>query len=333
VPRDTLVNLTPTLLTAEPSPHTLDAQLADEIACLPGVEGVAPQRVIRLPAADGDHTHEVDVIAFDPARDFTVLPWLKDRLDRPMRSGDVLVGGRRSESVGATLTLAGRSWEVFGRLGLTGVGPFDRGVFVAFADLEALAGPEARSDRVSALLLRLTPDGQSEQVRFALAQIPGIKVVAGPTAFTAVRQDLRILLSSTIVLSVLVLLATALMVSLLYSATLNERRRELGLLLALGARRWQVTRTVLAEAVLTTALGGVGGVVLGAAVLVLFRRSSGFALESAGVSFLWPDLPSLAWYAVGCVVLASLIGWLGALVPAWRASRAEPNALIRAGGG
>jgi putative ABC transport system permease protein len=181
--------------------------------------------------------------------------------------------------------------------------------------------------------LRLAPDGRPEQVRFALAQMRGIKVVAGPTAFTAVRQDLRALLSSTAMLSVLVLLATALMVSLLYSATLNERRRELGLLLALGARRGQVTRTVLAEAVMTTALGGVGGVVLGAAVLVLFRRSSGFALESAGVAFLWPDLPSLAWDAAGCVLLASLVGWLGALVPAWRASRAEPNALIRTGGG
>jgi putative ABC transport system permease protein len=333
VPRDTLVNLTPTLLTAEPSPHTLDAGLADEVARLGGIEGVAPQTVFRLPSTDGDHTHDVDVIVFDPARDFTVLPWLKDRLDRPMRAGDVLVGGRRAEAVGTTLTLAGRSWDVFGRLGLTGVGPFDRGVFVAFDDMEALAGTDARPDRVSALLLRLAPDGRPEQVRFALAQMPGVKVVAGPTAFTAVRQDLRALLSSTVVLSVLVLLATALMVSLLYSATLNERRRELGLLLALGARRWQVTLTVLVEAVLTTALGGLGGVVLGAAVLVLFRRSSGFALESAGVSFLWPELSSLAWDAAGCVLLASLVGWLGALVPAWRAGRAEPNALIRAGGG
>src|SRR5205085_7310524 len=75
VPRETLVNLTPALLVAEPTTNTLDAGLAEEVARLPGVDAVAPQRVLALATATASQVP--DLIAFDPARDFTVLPWLR----------------------------------------------------------------------------------------------------------------------------------------------------------------------------------------------------------------------------------------------------------------
>src|SRR6516225_7272531 len=85
VPRATRVNLTSALLTVEPTPHTLDAHLADEIGRLSGVSVVAPQRHYHLQLRTGVHLHQADLIVFDPARDFTVLPWLKEKLERPLR--------------------------------------------------------------------------------------------------------------------------------------------------------------------------------------------------------------------------------------------------------
>jgi putative ABC transport system permease protein len=328
VPRDTLVNLTTALLTVEPSPHTLDARMLEELARLPGVERVAPQRHFRVPSPGAGHVHEIDVVVFDPDRDFTVLPWLRDKLERPLRSTGVLVGGRRPETPGDRISILGRTFEVHGRLDLTGVGPFDRACFVTFD-----APLELPPDRVSAFLIRLAVGATPEQARFAIARMPGVKVVSGASLFTSVRQALSAILGSVVVFSLLILLATVLMVSVLYSAMLAERRRELGLLLALGARRRQLVRTILTEAVLTTALGGVGGVLLGAGLLVLFQRSLGYHFESAGIPFLWPGTAALVGYAAGCVLLGSVVGWLGALVPAWRCSREEPYLLIRAEGG
>src|SRR5262249_1425360 len=94
VPKDTLVNLTIALLTVEPTERTLGAELADEVAKSPGVGRVAPQRLYRVPAP-GAHAHEAALITFDPARDFTVLPWLKEKLDRPPGRGDVLLGANQ----------------------------------------------------------------------------------------------------------------------------------------------------------------------------------------------------------------------------------------------
>jgi putative ABC transport system permease protein len=339
VPRQTRVNLTSALLTVEPAPHTLDARLAEEVSRLPGVDRVAPQRHYHLQFRAGSHLHEVDLIAFDPARDFTVLPWLQDQLDGPLRTGDVIVGARRDEALGSEVRLAGQPLHVRGRLGVTGVGPFDRSFFVTFDTAAALAetsrtspagaGIDGEVDRVSALLVRLNVGSTPEQARFAIAQMPEVKVVAGTSLFTSVRHMLTALLRGAVVFTVLVLLMTVLSVGVMFSAILAERRAELGMLLAVGTRRGQLVRLILSEAVVVTSLGGLGGLVVGGCLLLLFLRSLGYWFETVGAPFLWPAARVLALYALGCVLLALSVGLLGAIVPAWRASRQEPYELVR----
>src|SRR5262249_13062170 len=129
------------LLTVEPTPHTFDQATVAQIARLPGVQGAAPQRYIDLAAASSSHDSN-DLISFDPTLDFTVQPWVVEKLDRPFRRGDVIVGGRRGESVGSDIRLFARSFTVYGKLALTGVGPFERAMFVSFdtgADIAAAA--------------------------------------------------------------------------------------------------------------------------------------------------------------------------------------------------
>ncbi len=340
VPRETTVNLTPALLTAEPTDRTFSAATSERLARLPGVEAAAPQRHFALPSA-GKHGDE-DLVVFDPVRDFTVLPWLVETLDRPMRPGDVIVGGRRPEAVGGVVPLFNRTFPVYGKLALTGVGPFERSYFVsvetaaeiASAAQQATGRPILTSlpDRHSALLIRLKVGTRPEQFRFAAAGLPEVQVVAGNGLNTSVRHAIAILLRGLIALTALTLLTTALMVGVLYTGLLAERRRELGLLLAIGMRPGQVVRLILAEAALTTGLGGVCGVLLGAGGLMLFRRSLGFLFESYRVPFRLPPVPELA---VAGVVGASLccgVGIVGALLPAWRAGRREPYALVRGEG-
>ena len=76
VPEVTLVNLTAALLTVEPTTETIDRRLADDLSRVAGIGRVAPQTLLRVPDPDGGHGGTVDVTAFDPHRDFTVLPWL-----------------------------------------------------------------------------------------------------------------------------------------------------------------------------------------------------------------------------------------------------------------
>jgi putative ABC transport system permease protein len=342
VPKDTLVNLTSAILTVEPTQRTLGVDLADDVAKIPGVGRVAPQRIYRVPAP-GAHAHEAALIAFDPARDFTVLPWLREKLDRPPGRGDILLGANQEGKIGEPLTFCGQSLTVYGQLERTGVGPFDNSCFIPFetADLlahqdggtrpgAALRGYDPR--QVSALLIQLSVGATAEQVRFAIGRTPGVKVSAGGSIVTSARQGLTALFGGVFAFTGLMLVGCVVLVSVLFSAIIAERHREVGLLRALGARRRQIVRLFVAEAALVTGLGGLCGVALGGALLLVFQRSLGYYFQSVNVPFVWPASRGIALGAVSCALGASLVGVLGALLPALGVGKQEPYRLIQAEG-
>src|SRR5215831_20971365 len=114
VPAGALTNITAALLTAEPTDLTLDDSELARLESIKGVQKVAPQLVFRTDASGyRGGTESVDVIAFDPARDFTVQPWLEQRLRRPIRKGDIIVGAQRADALGAELLLFGKPLTVY----------------------------------------------------------------------------------------------------------------------------------------------------------------------------------------------------------------------------
>jgi putative ABC transport system permease protein len=228
------------------------------------------------------------------------------------------------------VTLAGHTLFVSDKLALTGVGPFDRSFFASFEAASRLA-PGQDADRVSAVLIQLSPEARPEEVRFALAGMKDIKVISGAPVVTSVRQFLSMLLAGVLILTALMLLATLFQISVLYSAVLAERRQELGLLLALGSRRGQVTRMVLAEAGLMTGLGGLGGLLLGAVLLIVFHHTLWRYLETLNVSLAWPSSAAIGVVALGCLAAAAAVGPLGAALPARRLCRRDPYDLARGG--
>ncbi len=342
VPKGTLVNITAALLTVEPTPHTMDVSVTTEVTRTPGVRRAAPQRFFRSADSYCCIIGQADLIAFDPYRDFTVLPWLREKLDRPIQKGDVIIGGLRSYKVGEQVFFYGQALSVYGRLGRTGVGTYDHAFFLTFETAEALVQGsrskpnviplELEPGKISALLVQLDVDATPEAVRFAIGKNPEVKVVVGGSPITPVRQALTALFNGMLALAIMMLLGTALMVSVVFSAIITERRRELGLLKAVGAKRNQIARMILVESALATGSGGLAGVALGVVLLRFYRHSLIFHLEVINIPFIWPTAGSTLLIAVGCVLLGALVGLLGALYPAWRASRQEPYDLIRGDG-
>jgi len=337
VPEGALTNITAALLTVEPTELVLDAD-AFAKARISSVARVAPQKIVRVEHSGiGDHHELVDLVGFDPARDFTIQPWLAEKLNRPLQAGDVILGASREAPLGSQLLIFGKPHTVYGRLGRTGVGIHERGVFMSFAALEAMADKVKAAvltpGKVTGFLVELAPGSTALQARFAiLSTLKGVKVVTGDSSLSGIRQGLSALLDGILALMVLMFFSTALMVSVLFSAIVTERRVELGLLKAIGARRSQVIGMMVIEAVVATGVGGLLGVVLGVLVMRLYERSLVFYLENVGVPFVWLDTPQTIAFAAGAIVLACAIGALGSLYPAWRASRRDPYDLVRGEG-
>ncbi len=339
VPEGALTNITASLLTVEPTELVLDADVLSK-ARLASVVRAAPQKIARVEHSGiGSHHESVDLIGIDPVLDFTVQPWLRERLSRDMRPGDVILGAGRDAPLGSELLVFGKPHVVYGKLGRTGVGTHERGVFMTIATLEALAAsmpqPPAvlARGKVTGFLIELAPGATALQARFAiLSAVKGARVVTGDSSLSGIRQGLAALLKGILAVMLLMFVSMAVMVSVLFSAIVTERRAELGLLKAIGARGGQLIGVMVAEAVITTGVGGVLGVTLGVLVMRLYERSLVYYLDNIGVPFVWLDLPHTVAFAGAAIVLAAAIGALGALYPAWHASRRDAYDLVRGEG-
>jgi putative ABC transport system permease protein len=275
VPKGTLVNITASLLTVQPTDRTLDAGLGERLAAVPGIARVAPQRILPM-LINGE---PANVVAFDPAHDFSILTWIEERTSGPLPADGVILGGRLGGQIGEPLALCGKPDVVYGRLGKTGVSPFDDSYFLTFdalADIVAFCRasprqtassaaahdssnacrPDVSPNRVSTFLLQLAPGADLAQVKFVLGQVPDARIVEGNTVLTSSRQALSLLLIGIALFSFFELMGLLILVSLLFSAIVQERYREVGLLRAMGARPGQVMTIILGEAAIITGLGG-----------------------------------------------------------------------------
>jgi putative ABC transport system permease protein len=97
----------------------------------------------------------------------------------------------------------------------------------------------------------------------------------------------------------------------------SERRREIGIRMALGARRRDIRNLFLLEAVTLTAVGALSGAVLGMSAAYLYARVSGWTFSLASAS-----LP----LGIGSTLL---IGLFFGLYPAISASRLQPVEALR----
>jgi putative ABC transport system permease protein len=115
------------------------------------------------------------------------------------------------------------------------------------------------------------------------------------------------------------LLVGAVGIVTIMTISVTERTNEIGLLVALGARRSTVLGLFLSESIMLAALGGILGLLLGVGLAQL-------------ISLLLPTFPvHTPWsFAVGALVMSAIIGLLAGVLPARGAAHLDPIEALRA---
>jgi putative ABC transport system permease protein len=162
-------------------------------------------------------------------------------------------------------------------------------------------------------------DNAVEAVRAVLAatanpQAPNeVKVSRPSDALAARRATNRAFTGLLLGLGAVALLVGGIGVANTMVISVLERRAEIGLRRSLGATRGQIRLQFLAESLLLSALGGLGGVLTGLAVTTLYASTQN-----------WPAVVP-AWATAGGFAATLLIGGIAGLYPAIRAARLAPT--------
>jgi putative ABC transport system permease protein len=261
-------------------------------------------------------------------------------LDLPRTVGATLADGTWLNSATARYPAVVLGSAAARRLGIAAVGPdvqvylgakwftvigiLDPVPLAPELDTAALVGwPAAKTylgfDGHPTTVYTRTRDAAVEAVRAVLAatanpQAPNEVKVSRPSDALAARQATNRAFTGLLLgLGAVALLVGGVGVANTMVISVLERRAEIGLRRSLGATRGQIRLQFLAESLLLSALGGVGGVVLGVAV------TGGYASSQS-----WPTVIP-AWATAGGLAATLLIGCLAGLYPAIRAARLAPT--------
>lgn len=295
----------------------LPATLVAELREVPGVDAVSGLRIGQAIVANSS----TRLTALDGSTMFEVLD-LRTREGSASRLGadDVALSSRFARD--HHLSLGSTAYTDFNT---GGVLPLQ--VSVIYDAPTTLIGDVIVN---TSLLQRVTPSSVDYAALVALdptqraAAADGVRQVAGAAGFDRVltpeqlvSQRSELLRGFQDVIQWMLLFSVLLAVLGVANTLLlgvNERRRELGLLRAVGASRQQIVRLVTTEAVVLTLIGSAAGIAAGvAAAFAAVRTLAGLGLGTFA-------LPTLLLVAI--VGVALTLGLVGAAVPAWRAASA-----------
>jgi putative ABC transport system permease protein len=241
--------------------------------------------------------------------------------------GRLTLGGQPGSRAGRTGGQApvqvylGDTWfTVAGILGAQPLAPeIERAALIGYPIAHRLF---ATSRHASMLYVRADPERVTEAAALlgatAYPEHPEDTQVSRPSSALQARADAQSTLTSVFLgLGAVALLVGGVGIANVMFISVLERRPEVGLRRALGARAVHIGVQFLGESMLLSLLGGVLGIALGAGATAIYASSQGWLLV----------VPVLA--VAGGVALAVVLGARAGLYPAVRAARLAPAAALR----
>lgn len=309
------------VLTGDQMPSTITA---DEIRLIRGIGGLTVIPVLAQKSAINNKPVSVSGIEPTATRAHKRWEMASGEYFSAENDGEVVAGAALARQAqlrpGGTVTLRGESLPLRGILKETG-GRDDHTLFVPLPVAQRLFKAH---DRVSFAAVRVDDTSQTEGYVEKIQAEVGLGVVSDKQMLKSVLAIAgTVNLTLQLIAAVAVLAAAFGIINTMMTAT-YERKREIGILQALGAKRRTIFGIFLLESGLYGISGGLLGVAAGLAASAILAPTIS---QNAVTSFVKGSGTggSLDFAMIAASLLFStLVAVIAGLYPAWRASRLSP---------
>jgi ABC-type antimicrobial peptide transport system permease subunit len=295
----------------------IDEKVGRYAAMLPDVQNVSGMLlgIASMPGAPYFLVFGLDPMSYG-MRHFAITEGERMRLPREMMLGKVAAKSYKKH-VGDTMQISGNAFRVVG-IFETGIAYEDSSGVISLAEAQRVF---KKPNQVGFYGIKLKDPAKADLVRQQIeSRMPQVSVSAS-SEFGEKTNDMQSFRMMTNALSFISILVGGIGMMNAMLMSVYERTREIGTLRALGWRRRRVVWMIAREAILLSLLGGVAGIVVGIGLGMLISSEptmGGYLKGSYSLTLLFQAM-----------IVALVLGGIGALYPAWRASNLSPIEALR----
>ena len=328
------------LFTALPENIYMDADILEQAKQLEGVEAMTPQfynQTLDLSCCDAGTTRRI--VGYDSETDFILTPYLEEAGKQNVDAGEIILGSNfPPELLGQNYMLLGRKFTIVNLLQPTGSGMDD----IYFMDIDSarkmcLESPEIARNwkdedpftKISVIMVKFAP-GTDADAFVHQVEDSGLdcRAVLTSDTISALQHQLEAIMKVMFVLWAAALAIAVLALTGRFNSLAKERKKEIGLLRAIGLTKSKVFFLIIGE---TGAMALMGGI-LGSGIALLCM---GPAIELLRDAFtlspsVWSDSMAVLCGGTG-VVLAVILGFLASMAPALKSAAMDPQSAITQG--
>jgi len=315
-----------------------DAGIVDKVAGIEGVTRASPQFFLTSLSSDCCDA-EVQLIAYDPATDFVVQPWIAEKLHESISDGQVVAGNHIVLNPNGTIKLFNQEYPVAAQLSKSASG-YDTSIFMPMNTMRRLIdnahelsynflADRYEGDVISAVLVKTDQSRSPSLLAWDIRkQNEGVEVLISQGIFARIAATLSGLVKYIHIFSIALWVLAIIVLTAVFSGTIHERKKEFAILRILGATRKKLVGIVLNESFIAGIAGGCAGVILASLVVFPFSTYISARLEL-------PYLDAPFFYIIllvfGSLFLSAIVGPLSSLYSALRISKAETYFTMREG--
>ena len=329
------------LFTAMPENIYMPIEVVEQAKQLEGVAAMSPQFYCQtLALGCCDPGEEARIIGYDSESDFILKPYLDEGAQNGINETELIVGHNYEDDdlVGMNYMILGRVFKVVSMLQPTGTG-MDSTFFMDWRTAQdmCLESEVLREnwtkrdphDYISVIMIKFE-DGVDPDAFVRQVEESGMEakcLLTGET-ISSLQSQLEVTMQVMFALWLASLLIAVLSLVGRFNALAKERKKEIGLLRAIGLKKGQVFGLIIGETCTMALMGGLlgSGIALLCMDPVIEMLKNAFKLSPS----VWTTSLALLCGAAG-IVLAVALGFAAAVTPAWKSASMDPQAAITQG--
>ena len=307
------------------------------------IEGVllaSPQVYCSAPLKSGGG--RVELIGFDPATDFSVKPWISDKLKNSnpeLNDFEIICGSDVELDQKSRFNVYGIELNPVARLQKTDTG-MDNSIYANISTLNfiidaavqqgvKLESEELGGKRISSIMIKVKDGYDVDDVASRLTRkLRRVVSVKAREMTSGVSDSLENFQKMILFLVILVWALCSGIMTVVYSMITGERKKEFAVLRAIGASRKTLSSLVMKEAFLLNSAGGI----LGSLTASIFVLPLAHLIQTKlNLPFVLPEASFMIMTFVLTVLLSVIFGALAASFSARKISGQDTGSALREG--